>query len=272
MKKSFAVFLKRNLAFAKLAIVTNLEYRLNYFVDAVVQPTLTTGIEILLWLAVFAGANTTTIAGFSKENYLSYALWSAFFARISTSWMYEFRMVEEVSSGSINRLIVRPMNFYEYYLSQLMGYKFVTTIVSLIIPVIASLYFDLPANFSRLPIAVLLCFYYLILVHTLSFIISSLAFHFTKISSLTVAKNLLMWILMGELFPLDLLPEPWKTIIISAPFANGVFVPVAYITGRVGIETIYTGFISVTIGLIVLNALGAYMWKKGMDSYVGTGA
>jgi ABC-2 type transport system permease protein len=264
--------LRRNLAFANLAIVTNLEYRLNYFIDAIVQPILTTGIEILLWVAVFKGAHSETIAGFSKNNYLSYALWSAFFARIATSWMYEFRMVEEVSSGSINSLIVRPMTFYEYYLSQLMGYKLVTTIVSLIIPVVASLIFDLPTILSRVPLAVLLCFYYLILVHTISFIISSMAFHFTKISSITVAKNLFMWILMGELFPLDLLPEPWKTLIISAPFANGVFIPVGYITGRIGIDVVYTGFISVTVGLIALNLLGAYMWKKGIASYVGTGA
>lgn len=272
MKKSFAVFLKRNLAFAKLAIVTNLEYRLNYFVDALVQPILTTGIEILLWIAVFKGAQSTTIAGFSENSYLSYALWSAFFARIATSWMYEFRMIEEVSSGTINSLIVRPMSFYEYYLSQLMGYKLVTTLVSLIIPVVASMIFDLPTILSRLPLATLLCFYYLILVHTISFIVSTMAFHFTKISSVTAAKNLLFWILMGELFPLDMLPDPWKNIFISMPFASGVFTPVAYITGRVGIETMYTGFISVTVGLIVLNLLGAYLWKKGIESYVGTGA
>ncbi len=272
MKKSFAVFCKRNLAFANLAIVSNLEYRLNYFVDAIVQPVLTTGIEILLWIAVFKGANTELIAGFTKNHYLSYALWSAFFARIATSWMYEFKMVEEVSSGSINSIITRPMTFYEYYLSQLMGYKLVTTAISLIVPVIVVQFFDLPTNLARVPLAVLLCFYYLIMVHSISFIISSLAFHFTKISSLTVAKNLFMWILMGELFPLDLLPEPWKSFIIALPFSSGVFIPVGYITGRVEINTVMQGFVSVTIGLIILNIIGAYMWKKGMDSYVGTGA
>ncbi len=74
MKKSFAVFWKRNLAFANLAIVSNLEYRLNYFIDAIVQPVLTTGIEILLWFAIFKGANTETVAGFARESYLSYAI------------------------------------------------------------------------------------------------------------------------------------------------------------------------------------------------------
>lgn len=233
---------------------------------------MTTGIEVLLWFAVFQGAHTSTINGFAREFYLSYALWGAFFARIATSWMYEFRMTEEISSGSINGLIVRPMSFYEYYLSQLLGYKFITTIISMFVPVIAAWLFNMPTIYSRIPLAILLCFFYLILVHTISFIVSSVAFHLTKVSSFTVAKNLILWILTGELFPLDLIPDPWKDIVIALPFSSGVYLPVGYITNRVGHAEIVHGFISVSIGIIVLNLLGAFLWKKGMASYTGTGA
>ena len=272
MKKSFAVFWKRNLAFAKLAIVSNLEYRLNYFIDVIVQPVLTTGIEILLWFAVFKGAHTTTINGFGREFYLSYALWSAFFARIATSWMYEFKMIEEVSSGTINSLIVRPMGFYEYYLSQLMGYKFVTTLISMIVPIAVAYYYKLPTHFDRIPVGILLCFYYLILVHSISFLVSCAAFHFTKITSFTVAKNLMFWVLTGELFPLDLIPGVWKNTLISLPFSSGVFLPVGYITGRVEFNSVVHGFISVTIGIVGINLLGAWFWKRGLATYAGTGA
>ena len=227
---------------------------------------------MLLWFAVFKGAGTESIAGFGQAYYLSYALWGAFFARIATSWMYEFRMVEDVSSGAINVYLVRPMSFYEYYLSQLLGYKFVTTMISLLVPLLAATVFDLPTIVTRIPLAILLCFFYLILVHTISFIISTFAFHLTKVSSFTVAKNLLFWILMGENFPLDLLPEPFKSILITLPFSSGVYLPVGYITGRIPIDYIYQGFVSIGLSLVVLNLIAAYLWKKGMRSYVGTGA
>ncbi len=272
MKRSFTVFWKRNLAFAKLAIVSNLEYRLNYFVDAILQPTLTTGIEVLLWFAVFRGAQTTEIAGFTREYYLSYALWGAFFARICTSWMYEFRMIQEIDSGTINSLLTRPMSYYEYYFSQLMGYKFITTIVSMIIPVIAIGIFELPTKFTRLPMAFALEFYYLILVHSISFVIASCAFYLNKVYSFTGAKNLALWLLTGELFPLDLMPEPFKSFVIALPFSAGVYVPVGYLTGRLEISSIYQSFISVTIGIVVVNLIGAWMWKKGLNVYTGTGA
>lgn len=272
MKKLFVAFYKRNLAFSQLAIVSNLEYRLNYFIDALVQPTTTTFIEILLWIAVFKGAGTDTINGFSQDSYLAYALWGAFFARIAASWMYEFRMITEIESGTINSLLVRPVSFYEYYLSQLMGYKVLTTSLSLLIPIIASLIFDLPTELSRLPLAILLVMWYLIFVHSMSFVISCFAFWFNKIHSFTVAKNLALWILTGELFPLDLMPAAAQKLMMALPFSAGVYLPVGYITGRVPLEQALMGFVSVGVGIIVVNTIGALLWRQGLKGYTGTGA
>lgn len=269
---AFLSLLRRNFAFAKLAIVSNLEYRLNYFVDAILQPTLTTCIEMLLWYAVFKTAATTEIAGFSKEYYLAYALWGAFFARICTSWMYEYRMIQEIDSGSINSLLTRPMTFYEYYFSQLMGYKVITTACSMMVPLLAVLIFDLPTQFSRLPLAFALEFYYLILVHSISFVIASCAFYLNKVYAFTGAKNLALWLFTGELFPLDLMPEPMKTIVIALPFSAGVYVPVGYLTGRLGVESVMNSFVSISIALVLINALGLWMWRKGVNIYAGTGA
>lgn len=272
MRKSFVAFCRRNLAFAKLAIASQLEYRLNYFVDALVQPITTTCIEMILWLAVFRGAAAMEIAGFTQEYYLSYALWSAFFARIAASWMYEYRMIQEIDSGSVNGILVRPMSFYEYYLSQLMGYKFITTVVSLTVPFVAAYGMDLPTHYLRLPLSILLCFYYLLLVHSMSFIISSSAFFLNRVSSFTVVKNFALWVLTGELFPLDLMPQGLKEIFIMLPFSSGVFIPVGYITGRIDVSAVQQGFISVTVGLVVANTIGIYLWRKGLRVYAGTGA
>lgn len=255
-----------------MAIASNVEYRVNYVVDAVVQPTLTTFIELLLWFAVFRAAGSETIAGFGLQYYLSYALWASFFARIAASWMYEFRMIEEIESGSVNGLLVRPMSFYEYYFSQLIGYKFITTIVSFLIPFVASLFLDWPADLWRLPMATLLVMYYLVLVHSISFVVCCFAFFLNRIHAFTVAKNLALWIVTGELIPLDLMPEPFRGFVIALPFSSGVYLPVGYITGRVTLEQVGQGFLSITIGLVVVNLFGAWLWKRGLKSYVGTGA
>lgn len=272
MKKSFTSFWRRNLGFFRLAIITNLEYRLNYFTDAVFQPVLSTLIEITLWVAVFASAATTEIGGFSRESYLIYVLWAAFIGRISATWMYEFRMIEEIEMGSVNTLLARPVSFFEYYLSQFMGYKLITSAISLTIPLAASAYFRLPLEYSRLPAALSLVIFQLFFIHTMSFCVACLAFNLNKVSSFTMAKNLALWLFSGELFPLDLLPTGWREVMIALPFANSVYVPVAYLTGRVGADILWQGFASTALGLFLFSLLARHLWMSGLRTYSGTGA
>ena len=112
----------------------------------------------------------------------------------------------------------------------------------------------------------------MVFVHTLSFFIATLAFQLNRVYSLTIAKNLALWIFTGELFPLDILPEPYRSILIQLPFANAVFIPVGYLTGRVPLEMVCHGFATTTYGLIVMGALSALTWKWGLSKYSGHGA
>lgn len=229
-------------------------------------------IELTLWIAIFASADSQTIAGFTKDYYLAYVLWTAFVTRITTNWMYEYRMIEEIDRGTINGLLVRPMGFYEYYLSQFLGYKAITTSFSFVIPIVAIKWMGFPTDLSKLPLALLLIVYYLIFVHTIGFFIASIAFQLNRAYSLTVAKNLALWVFTGELFPLDILPEPYRTFLINLPFANAVYIPVGYLTNRIPVDLVWHGFATTTYGLIIVGAASTFMWKWGVSKYSGHGA
>lgn len=269
---SFISFWRRNLALFKLGIVTNLEYRFNFFIDAFLQPILSVAIELLMWIAIFKSAETTSIGGFTKEYYLAYAAWAPFIGRITISWMYESMMVEEVVSGSINTILTRPLSFYEYYLSQMMGYKLITTFLSLLVPVIFSLIFKLPIHYERLPLVLLIVAYYLLLIHTLSFIISTFGFYLTRVRSLTLVKNISLTLLSGEIVPVDLMPESLQKLFLILPFSNGVYAPLAYLTGRKGIEIIHYGFFNISAALLISGFLAYWLWVRGIREYTGTGA
>lgn len=260
------------LACARLAALQQLEYRFNLLADTIIQPFIVSLIEMTIWLAFFSSSGQTSLAGFSRESYLAYALWAGFMSRASTSWMYESLMINDVETGSINSILVRPISFFEYYLGQLMGYKVLTTSISLIAPISACLFFNLPIALTRLPLALALVFYYLILVHIFSIVIASLGFFFSRIHHLTVAKNITLWMLTGEFFPLDIAPEPFKSVLIALPFSSGAFRPIGYITGRLPISAIFDGFVSVTCGIIVVAPIATLMWNAGRRRYSGTGA
>lgn len=272
MKTLFTAFWRRNLALAKLGIVTNLEYRFNFVIDAFIQPILTVGIETLLWVAIFKTAEAGLIGGFARESYLAYAVWAPFLGRIAISWMYESMMVEEVVSGSINTILSRPISFFEYYMSQTLGYKVVTTLFSMLAPLLATYIFDLPIHYSRLPIALALVVYYIFLVHTMSFLVSTLGFYLTRVRSFTLLKNLTLLLLGGELVPIDLMPKGLADFLLNLPFSSGVYVPLAYISGRAESDLMLKGFFNVTWGLALGGLASYWMWTRGVKQYTGTGA
>ena len=269
---SLGNFWKRNLGFFRLGIITNLEYRVNFITDVILQPIFAALIEVTVWLSVFSNSGVTTIAGFGKAYYISYVLWGAFIARITSNWMYEFKMMEDIESGAVNSFLVRPISFFEYYLYQFMGYKICTTAISLVVPLGVCLWFRFPFDPWRLPLVLLLTTYYLIFVHLVSFCLASMAFHFNKVYSFTVAKNLAFWLLSGELFPLDILPKFWKEVLLTLPFSNAVYIPVAFLTGRAGPLLLVRGFATITLGILVFGLLARWIWTSALKSYSGTGA
>lgn len=255
-----------------MAVLSQLEYRFNLFTDAVLQPFLTGVIEVTLWSAILASTATGTLAGFPKSSYLAYALWAAFFSRISTNWMYEYRMMEEIDTGTVNSVLARPISFYEYYLGQFMGYKLLTTTISFVVPIAITIAIPGPTQMARLPLALALTLFYLIFAHTMSFAMASFGFFFNRVYALTVAKNIALWALTGELFPLDLVPDGIKQPIIALPFSSAVYIPVGYITGRVDTAQVLRAFASTAAGIVVIGTFAWAIWTAGRRNYSGTGA
>lgn len=229
-------------------------------------------VEVALWLAVFRAVGETTLGGYGQDSYIAYALWASFVSRVSSNWMYEFRMIDEIETGAINSLVVRPITFFESYLSQFLGYKAIVILLSFWVPILALTVLKLPLYWERLPAAMLTVLIYVVFAHMISFSIATLAFHLTRVSSFTVAKNLAFWVLSGELLPLDLLPEPFKSILLTLPFCNAVYIPVGYITGRVSYELWLSSLGSLLVGMLVMAMIATFAWKRGMVKYAGTGA
>lgn len=272
MKKLLNDFWRKTWASAKLALQSQLEYRFNAAVDWAINPLLTTLVELFVWSRMFSAMGVETLGGFGQSSYLSYMTWSIFFSRASANWTYEFRMIQEIESGSINAILVRPIHFYEFYLGQFLGYKIGTIVFSFWIPLVLSLFWAGDLDMSRLVPTLLLLFVYILFSHTFSFLISACAFHFTKVSSLSVTKNIIVWVASGELFPMDILPPTLKVITSYLPFSAGCFVPVGFLIHRLGWPEFLQGLWVTLVWTVIIGALGSWVWKRGLLNYAGTGA
>ncbi len=268
---SFATSWKRNLAYLKLGVRAKLEYRLNFFIDVLIGPPLSFLIEAAFWLGCFAISGLTEIGGFTAPQYLTYLLW-LMLQLGAANWRFERVMIQEINSGQVNAHLVRPGSFYEYQLGQLLSFKLSTLALS--VPLILSLAYlwDLPLLWERFLPALLMGLCYLVFIHTLNVAIASLAFFFDHIYSLNTTKNMILWFLTGEIVPLDLFPKAVSKWLVLLPSSCGVYLPAAYISGRIDSSAFHLGFLSLAIGILFLGLLARFLWRLGLKSYGGTGA
>lgn len=268
---SFAAFWKRNLAYLKLGARTKLEYRLNFCIDVLVGPICAFLIEAAFWIGCFQISGMTRIGNFTESQYLTYLLW-LMLQLGGANWRFERVMIQDINSGAVNALLVRPGSFYEFQLGQFFSFKLTTLLVS--IPLILSIaaWWGLPLSMERFLPALSMGICYLLFIHTLNVALASMAFFFDHVYSLNTTKNMILWFLTGELFPLDLLPLALSKWLILLPFSCGVYLPAAYISGRIDTSVFLSGFVSLAIGIAFLGVLTRWLWRKGLSSYGGTGA
>ncbi|MFN7904763.1 MAG: ABC-2 family transporter protein, partial [Pseudobdellovibrionaceae bacterium] len=67
-------------------------------------------------------------------------------------------------------------------------------------------------------------------------------------------------------------PEPYKQYLLNLPFSCGVFVPVGYLTGRLGLSDMIHGFFTIFVGTGVCGLISYFLWRKAIREYSGTGA
>jgi ABC-2 type transport system permease protein len=268
---SSAHFLKRNLAYLKVGIAAKLQYPASCLAGIVLQPLLAFLVEALFWVGCFEVSGLSQIGGFTLAQYLTYLLWLLLqFA--TANWRFERAMIQDINSGAVNAMLVRPGSFYGLHFGDLLGYKLMTLLVA--VPLMFAIAYgcNLPLAVERLPLALLMGVYYLLFLHTLNVAIASTAFFFDHVYSLNTTKNMLLWFLTGELFPLDLLPPSISRWLLAMPFSAGNYLPASYLSGRIGADVFLQGFVSLTLGMGLIALITCAIWRKGLRTYTGTGA
>jgi len=268
---SYVAFLKQNLAYIKLGILAKTQSPLNLAVGVILLPAIVFGVECAFWMGIFQASGQPSIGGFPAAQYVAYLLW-LILQLGSPNWRYERMMIMEINSGAVNAFLVRPVSFFGYHLGQLLGHKLMTVIVMLPVVIWIAWWWQLPVHFERLIPALVLGFCYLVMIHILNFSIASMAFFFDHVYSFNTTKNMIIWFLVGELLPLDLLPSPISEWVIALPFSSGIYIPAAYISGRISHEVFLRGFVSVALGCIVFGCVARLIWRRGLRIYSGTGA
>lgn len=106
-----------------------------------------------------------------------------------------------------------------------------------------------------------------------SFIIGLLSFWITEIWGIVAIRRLLTGLLSGAIFPLDILPTKFESIILVSPFPYMTYIPSKLITDpNFDIKIVYKGLIISVSWVLGLGFIAFLLMKKGLKKYTLNGA
>ena len=244
-------------------------YRLNFLIWRI-RVLISFLVPFFLWLTVTKQIKNFT--GYEEKSIISYF----FFSHLLSYFILGTRTVDitsQIQNGEIINLILKPMSFFNYYFFRDLADKIFNFALSFLeIIIFFSVFsFTLPQlnfNFflpflSFLLIGLFLSFY-------LNLLISFLSFWSTEVWAPRFIFFILISILSGSFFPLDLLPKKLFSIILLTPFPYLFFLPVKMISSP---ETLinkidfnFLFFMSIFY-LTTLFFLSKILWQKGLKNF-----
>jgi ABC-2 type transport system permease protein len=98
-----------------------------------------------------------------------------------------------------------------------------------------------------------------------------IGFWFLEVGSLLFVYMLFNFFFSGHMFPLDMLPEPWLTLVQFIPLQYLAYFPAAVFLGKVQGEALADGLL-VQLGWVVLFAVaGRIAFRRGTRHYTAFG-
>lgn len=223
-----------------------------------------------LWITVAGGSDQ--VFSYTRATILTYILGSSIIRAVVLS----SRSIDaqgEIASGDLNNQLIKPLNYFFYWVARDVSDKTLNILFSIVEVSLLILILRPPVFIQPNPITIALFAISVLLAATLyfifSFIISMTTFWYYQYNgwSQRFLSFVLIESLAGSLFPLDILPPLFAKLVLLLPTAYFIYYPMQIYLGRLSPTDILTGFGIVVFWIIVLYALGQFLWHKGLKVY-----
>lgn len=254
VKKYFSVYRASLKRFA--------EYRAEIAMDLSGKILLPTFVQSILWRAVIESTPDGQIAGYDYDAMFRYVVASLLVANVVKVDAIERQIANAIKDGTLNKFLAQPVDFGFYNLMTFLADSTPTIVGGALVyaAMLGSGFVSATAIQIVSGVAVLSCA--ALISFWLSFIIATLAFYMDEVWTLFVMKGMALWLLTGQIIPLDLFPESAQRILKWLPFGYLAFAPTKMLLGDYS-----TDEIAFSVWVVFSWTLGLYLLHKFFWSY-----
>lgn len=258
----------------KISFEQEFAYRLNFIlwrVRNVFQILLT----YFLWSTVFANPQTQ-IFGYDRAKILTYV----FGIMIVRALVFSARAMDvsrDVAQGDLSNYLLKPMNYFKYWFTRDVSSKALNLMFAAVEFLVLFLILKPPFFFqgsivalfaflASIALAILIYFFLL-------FLISSIPFWAPEIGwgSHFLVTVVIIEALSGALFPINILPRVFQSLVMATPFPYLIYFPVEVYLGNINGAALAGGLMVAIAWTGVLWFSLNYIWQKGLKVYQAIG-
>ena len=215
----------------------------------------------------------STIDGFSISQMCSFIwLGQAFFVLRYID--LPKKCAKEIENGDVCYKFVRPINLYNQWYFEHLGYKLSATLLRFL-PIIlvafllpSSIKLSLPANFSAFLLFLITLIIGALLTSAISMIVVFLTFKTQSAKGTQTIVNTLCGVLGGLFIPIPLMPQAIQNILNYLPFRFIVDLPFRIYIGSIGLKNALM-FTAISFAwLIILVVVGKLLMKQALKKTV----
>jgi len=264
----------------KTALAERMAYRGDFALGTLMRflPIIT---QIFLWWAIFQSLSPSDpegarLSGYSFRDMVAYYLLTMVGRAFSSMPGLSSSIALKIRDGEVKRFLVQPIDLLSFLFWSRVAHKIAYYVIA-ILPF--GLVFFLCRDFFSAGIPdmpTLVCFFLsLVMSFVLGFYIEVciglIGFWMLEVSSLLFVYMLFQFFLSGHMFPLDLLPEPFGTIVGYLPIKYLAYFPAAVFLGKVHGYALGMDMLMLVGWTLFFFLASRWIFARGLERYSGFG-
>ena len=279
-KKAALDAIKTRWMILRIALEERLAYRGDFVLGTLMRflPIIT---QIFLWWAIFQSINpqdpnAARLSGYSFQDMVAYYLLTMVGRAFSSMPGLSSSIALKIRDGEIKKFLVQPVDLISFLfwsrVAHKIAYYTVATLPFALVFFLCRSYFTqgwpdlftLGAFMASLLLSFALGFY-------LEACIGLVGFWMLEVSSLLFVYMLFQFFLSGHMFPLDILGEPFRTIVGLLPIKYLAYFPAAVFLGKVQGTQLAIDMGMLVAWTIFFFVLSQIIYRRGLKQYSGYG-
>jgi len=258
----------------RIALAERLVYRGDFALGTLMRflPIVT---QIFLWFAVFQSRGNQPVGGYKYEDFVAYYLLTMVARAFSSMPGLASGIAAQIRSGEIKKFLIQPIDMIGFLLLGRVAHKLAYYTVAILpfafVFFLCRDYFPDWPSLGTLAAGMLALILSFLLGFFLEACMGLVGFWWLEVSSLLFVYMLFSFFLSGHMFPLDMLPEPWHSLVELTPLMYLAYFPAAVLLGKIQGQALFYGLIGEAFWVIIFVVLSRVLFRYGTRQYSAYG-